>query len=331
MSTLYSQFKAPWWLNNTHLQTLYPTLLRSRPQLNRKRQRINLSDGDFVDVDWCYAPDAQDSIVIILHGLAGSSSSSYVLGLQQALRSLGWHSAAMNFRGCSGEFNLKARAYHSGDTGDIEEVYQQIRKDNPNTDIYAVGFSLGGNVLLKWLAEKAGSSSIKAAVAVSVPYLLDECATQLDKGFAKVYRAYLLNPLKRLIRDKTVFLEQKGLQHEAQKLRDLGDLSTVKSFWQYDDQVVAALHGYQSAADYYKRASSQPVLHLIQTPTLLIHSSDDPFMTEKVNPKPSQISHTMQLHLVKKGGHVGFVSGNNPFKPKFWAEQYISQYLYAQK
>lgn len=316
-----SQFNPAWWLNNTHLQTLYPTLCRRKPVLDRQRERITLNDGDFVDLDWCYTADDNAPLVIILHGLSGSSSSTYVLGMQHALKAIGWSSAALNFRGCSGEFNLKARAYHSGDTGDIEQVYQHIRKLHPRTDLYAIGFSLGGNVLLKWMAEQGENSGLKAAVAVSVPYLLGECATQLDQGFAKVYRAYLLNPLKRMITQKAQFLTQQGLDQEAQKLYALGDLKKVTSFWQYDDQVVATLHGFKSAQDYYEQSSSQDKLHAIRSKTLLIHSIDDPFMTKNVTPKPSQCSDTTELELVTCGGHVGFVSGTNPFNPQFWIEQ----------
>lgn len=333
MSTLPTQtthkpFKAAWWLNNRHLQTLYPTLCRTKPKLTRKRERINTPDGDFLDLDWYQTEsNLNQPLVIVLHGLAGSSTSSYVLGVQQAIENLGWRSVALNFRGCSGEQNLKARAYHSGDTGDIEHIFQTLKNREPNTDIYVVGFSLGANVLLKWQGEQGANSQVKGIIAISTPLLLNICASKLDKGFSKVYRSYLMNPLKRFILDKYQFLKNANNLDEANKIKRLGNLKNVKSFWQYDDQVVARLHGFKDAHDYYQQSSSQQYIKNITVPTLIIHAIDDPFMTPDVIPKQEQLPQNVQLEITQGGGHVGFVSGSNPFKPKFWIESRIQHFL----
>ncbi len=322
-----SAFQPAWWLNNRHLQTLYPTLCRKKPTLNRNRERLTTPDGDFLDIDW-YGADSNNTnpIVLIMHGLAGSSDSAYVLGLQQSIAALGWRAVALNFRGCSGEFNAKARAYHSGDTGDVDFVFNSLKQREPNTDIYVIGFSLGGNVLLKWLGEQGKNSGVKAAVAISVPMLLNECATKLDQGFSKIYRSYLLKPLKQLITDKKKYLSQKH-QQEADKLHQLGEIKSIKSFWQYDDQVVAKLHGFKSADDYYKKSSSRQFIIKIAIPTLIIHAVDDPFMTEKVLPHDEELPQSVTLEKTVGGGHVGFVSGTHPFKPVYWLEQRINQFL----
>lgn len=323
-------FKPAWWLNNCHLQTLYPTLFRPKIKLNRTRERIHTPDGDFLDLDW-YKQNSDDTqpLVIIMHGLAGSSSSAYVLGLQKSISLMAWRSVALNFRGCSGQQNLKARAYHSGETEDIDFIYQTLQAREPNTDVYVIGFSLGGNVLLKWLGEQGANSSVKGAVAVSVPMLLNVCASKLDKGFSKVYRSYLLRPLKQFILSKKAFLHSIKQHEEAEKVSQLGSLRKVKSFWQYDDQVVAKIHGFKNADDYYKKSSSRQFIKNIAISTLIIHAIDDPFMTQHVLPSQKDLPHHVTLEKTSGGGHVGFIAGTIPFQPRYWLEQRISQHLLA--
>ncbi len=319
-------FKALWWLNNRHLQTLYPTLFRRKIKLNRTRERFNTPDGDFLDCDWYTKnADADKPLVIVMHGLSGSSASNYVSGIQKAISHFGWRSVALNFRGCSGEQNLKARAYHSGDTGDIEFIYQTLKAREPNTDIYVIGFSLGGNVLLKWLGEQGKKSCVKGAVAVSVPMLLNVCASKLDKGFSKVYRRYLMNPLKQFVLKKYKFLLQTD-PLEAQKIKQLGNLKNITSFWQYDNQVVARLHGFKSAEDYYQRSSSRQFIPYIKIPTLIIHALDDPFMTPQVLPDEKELPGNVVLEKTRSGGHAGFVSGTT-LNPGYWLEQRILAYF----
>jgi predicted alpha/beta-fold hydrolase len=319
-------FKPSWWLNNAHLQTLYPSLFRKIPDLQLRRERLILPDGDFIDLDYC-GEDKKQPLIILLHGLTGSAQSGYIKGLQHVLLKQNIRSVALNFRGCSGESNHSSRCYHSGETEDLDFVYRILRQREPNTDLAAVGFSLGGNMLLKWLGERHSEIDLFAAVAVSVPLMLSECATKLDSGFSKFYRANLLRELKKYIHQKKQHLEKLGNQLELEKLNKLGDLSDVHSFWEYDERVVAKLYGFQNAHDYYQRSSSRQFLKSIITPTLIIQALDDPFMTSKVLPHSNELSPNVHLEITKGGGHVGFVMGKNPFRPVYWLERRILAFL----
>lgn len=319
-------FKPAWWLRNSHLQTIYPALLRRVPDPpDYYRERLTTPDHDFIDVDFCGT--GHQPLIILLHGLTGSSQSGYIKGLQSILLKQGFRSAALNFRGCSGQSNNSARCYHSGETGDIHFLYQTLRQREPETPLGAVGFSLGGNVLLKWLGEQGDNLSLFAAVAVSVPLMLGICATKLDAGFSKLYRRVLLNDLKAYMHSKLQHLERIGQAQEVVKIKALGDLSGIRSFWQYDDRVVARLHGFKDVQDYYRRSSSRQYLKSIAVPTLLIQALDDPFMTREVLPGPDEISPQVQLEFSPSGGHVGFISGGTPFKPQYWLEQRIAEFL----
>lgn len=322
-------FKPAWWLNNAHLQTLYPALMRktsSPPGL--RRERLITPDNDFIDVDWCGA--GIQPLIILLHGLTGSSQSGYIKGLQRTLLTQGFRSVALNFRGCSGEYNHSARCYHSGETEDIHFLYQTLRQREPDTPFAAVGFSLGGNVLLKWMGEQGSKLTLFAAVAVSVPLVLSICATKLDKGFSKMYRGNLLRELKHYVWAKQRHLEKVGKLIEASKIEQLGDLSRIKSFWQYDDRVVARLHGFKNVQDYYQRSSSRQFLKSITIPTLVVQAIDDPFMTQDVLPDLNELSSSIHLEITQGGGHVGFIAGDMPFKPEYWLEQRIPEFLNQQ-
>jgi len=325
---IQSSFKPAWWLNNAHLQTLYPALLRKPPNPELKRERLITADDDFIDIDFCGEGD--QPMVILLHGLTGSSQSVYIQGLQQALLAQGLRSAALNFRGCSGEYNHSSRCYHSGETGDIDFLYRTLRAREPDLPMAAVGFSLGGNVLLKWLGEQGNGVQLFAATAVSVPLVLSACASKLDSGFSKLYRASLLRELKEYVHLKQQHLESLGKAEEAQMLRDIGDLDNITSFWQYDDRVIAKLYDFANVEDYYQRSSSRQFLQAIRVPTLLIQAQDDPFMTPAVIPDITELSSAVFLETTPAGGHVGFISGNNPFRPEYWLEQRIPEFLLQQ-
>lgn len=320
-------FKPAWWLRNSHLQTIYPALFRkiANPP-DYRRERLTTPDHDFIDVDYCGT--GKQPLIILLHGLTGSSQSGYIKGLQLALHKQGFRSAAINFRGCSGQANNRARCYHSGETEDIQFLYQTLRQREPETPIGAAGFSLGGNVLLKWLGEQGQNLNLFAAVAVSVPLLLGICATKLDKGFAKRYRSNLLKELKTYMHNKLQHLENIGHTEDADRIKDLGDLSAINSFWQYDDRVVAKLHGFRDVHDYYRRSSSRQYLKSITVPTLVIQAVDDPFMTSAVLPGVDEISSHVQLEFTPHGGHVGFIAGHIPLRPHYWLEQRIPEFLF---
>ncbi|MDQ7090974.1 MAG: hydrolase [Methylococcales bacterium] len=319
-------FKPAWWLNNPHLQTLYPTLFRQiRTHPLVRRERLITPDNDFLDLDWCV--QGQQPLVILLHGLSGSSKSGYISGLQHALLDEGFNSVTLNFRGCSGESNRLARCYHSGETEDIHFVYQTLRQRYPKTPLAVIGFSIGGNVLLKWLGEQQTTLQLFAAVAVSVPLVLSTCATQMDQGFSKIYREYLLRELKDYIGNKRSALEKQGCYQEAEKLKQLGDLSPIHSFWHYDNQVVASLHGFKDAHHYYESSSSRQFIKQIKHPTLIIQALDDPFMNPSVIPSADELSESVCLEVTTGGGHVGFITGDNPLKPCYWLEQRIPVFL----
>ncbi len=322
-------FKPAWWLSNAHLQTIYPALMRkSSVLIGLKRERLITPDNDFIDIDWC--GEGNQPLIILLHGLSGSTQSGYIRGLQQALLSKGFRTVALNFRGCSGELNYSARCYHSGETEDIHFLYQWLREREPETPIGAVGFSLGGNVLLKWLGEQGNQLSLFAAVAVSVPLVLSICATKLDTGFSKFYRKILLSELKEHVEEKKLHLERLGNFQEVKRIEELGDISDIESFWQYDDRVVARLHHFKDVHDYYLRSSSRQFLKSIAITTLLIQALDDPFMTEEVLPNLDELSPTIQLEITQGGGHVGFIGGYIPFKPSYWLDQRIPEFFEQQ-
>jgi len=319
-------FKPAWWLKNPHLQTLYPNRVRKPPKIKDiKREKLITPDNDFLDIDWC--GESEGSLVILMHGLTGSSQSVYIKGMQSILLKQGIRSVALNFRGCSGVPNDLARGYHSGDTGDIDFLYQTIRQREPDTPLAVIGFSLGGNVLLKWLGEQGDNIDIKAAIAISVPLVLAECANKLDSGFSKNYRTYLINELLQYMSGKSEHLQKIRADSEMEKISQLGDLSKIKSFWQYDDQIVAKLHGFKDVHDYYQRSSSRQYLKHIQVPTLIIQANDDPFTTPKVIPKPEELPPQVKLEVTKGGGHVGFITGKNPFKPIYWLEKRTLEYF----
>ena len=320
-----SRFKPIWWCRNRHLQTIIPALFRTVKTPKLKRERLVTEDGDFLDLDFC--GEGTEPLVILLHGLTGSSQSSYILGLQTSLLEQGLRSVALNFRGCSGEFNQTSRCYHSGETGDIDFLYRTLRAREPNTPFAAVGFSIGGNVLLKWLGEQGDAISLFAATAISVPFELGQCATQLDSGFSKIYRKRLIRELKEYIALKYKHLVAIGADDAAEKIKQIGDLETVRSFWQYDQRVIAHLYDFSSAEDYYQRSSSRQFLKAIKIPTLLIQSLDDPFMTKDIIPANHELSESVVLELTQAGGHVGFVEGKGLFKFSYWLDQRIPEFL----
>ncbi len=315
-------------LNSGHLQTLWPTLFRRVPALNRTRERALTDDGDFFDVDW-FGPDGA-SIVILLHGLAGCSRSGYIVGLQLALQKRGFRSVALNFRGCGGEPNKKASSYHSGFTRDLNQLYSIIRKQFPDVPVAVIGFSLGGNILLKWLAERRGNLALFAAVAVSVPYQLSMCADRMDQGFSRIYRNHLVGLLKRALLVKQDHLLRTGREDEASKISKLGDLSRICSFWEFDDRVVAPLNGFKGVHDYYRQSSSLHSLEEITHPTLLIQADDDPFMLPEGAPTAGHLSDSTILEITRGGGHAGFVSGSLAGNVNYWLEKRIPDFLSEQ-
>lgn len=314
-----SHFRPAWWLPGPHLQTLWPVLVRPRLALRLRRERIELADGDFIDLDWAAARPGP--VVLVLHGLEGSSRSHYAGRILQGLQSAGHQGLLMHFRGCSGEPNRHARGYTAGDTTDLETVATLIRRRFPRRPLAAIGYSLGGNVLLKWLGQQAeGAHPLDCAVAVSVPFELARTAERLGQGFSRLYQAYLLAKLRRSALRKA---------HRPDFPLDASALADIRGLWQFDDAITAPLHGYRDAAAYYREASSRQYLHAIGIPTLLIHARDDPFMDEHAIPLDPDLSPSTTLELSRRGGHVGFISGQIPGRARYWLEERITGWLDA--
>lgn len=319
-------FKPAWWLPGPHLQAVGARLLRSRAGVAYERERLELTDGDFVDLDWVVEAEGRQAdedapLVLVLHGLEGSASSDYVLSTQRELARCGIASAALNFRSCSGEPNRLPRFYHSGDTGDIAAAISHIRARFPGRSLGAVGFSLGGNALLKFLGERGadGDDAVPAAaVAISVPFDLSTGITTLEQGLGPLYQRYFLRRLRRKVRAKRATLDGKV---------DVDALVAVRGLRDFDDLGTARLHGFADSGDYYRRSSSKPFLPSIRVPTLLLHAVDDPFLPEHSIPR-DEVSANPFLEAVfpAHGGHVGFVSGP-PWRPVYWAERTAAAFL----
>ena len=315
-----SRFNPAWWLPGGNLQTLWPYFFRRPVKIDLITERLELADGDFVDL--CLTTTTRGPIVAVFHGLEGCIDSHYAKPILAAVEQSGWRGVFMHFRGCSGEYNRLARSYHSGDTGDIGFLIDHLRERFPGAPIAAIGYSLGGNALLKYLGETDRQGQIHAAVAVSVPYLLDEGAKKLNSGFSRVYQRHLLGCLQRKIAGK---FASKNFPGDCPI--DVSNALQLNDFFQFDDKVTAPLHGFAGADDYYSRSSSRQYLKSINAPTLLIHARDDPFMTETVIPLEMELSGFVQLELAETGGHLGFVSGELPWHPVYWLEQRITEFL----
>ncbi|UVE18084.1 hydrolase [Pseudomonas sp. LS44] len=322
-------FQPAWWLPGPHLQTLWTSLCRRPPQLQRQRERLWLEDGDFLDLDWHGPHEARAPLVLVLHGLTGSSDSLYVLGLQQRLAAQGWASVALNWRGCSGEPNLLPRGYHSGVSEDLATVIAHLRAQRPLAPLYAVGYSLGGNVLLKHLGESGAGCLLQAAVAVSVPFRLDQCADRIGIGFSRVYQRHFMSEMVAYVRRKQqLFTQQNKAEHLA-ALHQLGPLDGMRTFWDFDGRITAPLHGFADADDYYRRASSRYYLGAIRTPTLIIQAADDPFVFRHSLPESAELAPGVEFELHAHGGHVGFIDGS-PRQPGYYLERRIPAWLSAQ-
>ena len=295
---------------------MFATLFRRRPSLALRRERIELDDGDFLDLDW--GPRTHGPVVLVLHGLEGSSGSPYASGMLEIAHARGWRGVVMHFRGCSGEPNRLPRSYHSGDTRDLADVVSHLRASGDVPALAAVGYSMGGNVLLKWLGERGASAPLAAAVAVSVPYTLSLTADRLTRGLSRIYQRRLIGDLRAKLRRK--------FSHRASPI-DLERAHGSRNFWEFDDCVTAPLHGFKDVHDYYSRSSSRQYLRDISVPTLMLHAEDDPFMTPEGLPSHDELSPSIALEVSARGGHVGFVHGSLPWRPRYWLEERIPAFL----
>ncbi len=308
------RFSPAWWCSGPNQQTLLSIPLRPVRHVRLERKRWQTPDGDFIDVDWL--PGAAGTpILIVLHGLEGSSRSRYSLSMLAAAEKEGWRGLAINYRGCSGEPNRLLRSYHGGETSDLTWIVQKISAENPGSPIVLVGASLGANILLKYLGEQGDNlpPSVRGGVAISTPFDLARSAQTLEHGFARMY-------MKRLV---------KSIQAKARiKLKmfpgsfDEKRLDAVKTLTDIDNLVTGPIHGFRDAADYWSHSSSIKFLGGIRRPALLISAKDDPFFPGKYLPVAEvAANHFLTAEFTERGGHVGFLTGWVPGFPGSWIEQ----------
>ena len=315
-------FRPAAWLPGPHLQTVWGRLARSRRQVELRREVLETPDGDDLIVDHVDGP-AGTPQGIVLHGLEGSSYSVYVQGLLLEIRRRGWRGAAMNFRSCARDPvdlermlpNRRPRLYHSGETEDLDFLARTLAARDPAAPLFAVGVSLGGNVVLKWLGETRPARPIAAAVAISTPYDLAASARHLDTVLGRAYTAGFLATLKgKAVEVRSRFPESAGRI-------DLPRALAARTFWEFDDAANAPLHGFDGADDYYRRASSLGYLSGIEAATLCLSAADDPFLPGEALERARRAApRSVEFVVTARGGHIGFVSGRAPWDARYWAE-----------
>jgi len=315
-----SQFKPAWWLSNAHFQTLGAKLFRRKDTFVTKNETLELPDGDFVDLAWTEVPKKNNTrpIVVILHGLEGSKDSHYARGMLKAIKSRGWIAVLMHFRGCGGKPNRQASSYHSGDIRDITYFTKQLSLRYQQCDFSIVGFSLGGNVLTRYLAQVPNNPYCSAAV-ICAPLDLASCSVRINQGFSKMYQKYLLQMLK----DSTLEKITSKVIHNI-KEKQLSSIKTIKDF---DEKITAPLYGFLNADDYYEQSSGKRVMTNIKQPCLFIHAADDPFLHHESSLPQQLLPDNLVFEVSKHGGHIGFISGKNPFKPEYWLEKRVPDFL----
>lgn len=305
---MFRPFKPIWWATNVHIHTVVSSFIKVLP-LEYERIEIPTPDNDFLEIDLVSLRN-NVPVVTLFHGFEGSSDRHYIRNLMVLLKEEGFSSVALNFRGCGSRINLQKRLYHSGETSDYDTLFKWVQNTFPGKPIYAVGFSLGGNALVKSLGEEGDQHLVDRAVAISPPYDLGKGSLDMNRGFNKIYQ-------KRFIRTLVEKANQK-----REKYPDIPnfDGSTV---YEFDDQVTAPVHDFKNADDYYTKCSSGQFYKSVQKPLLVIHSKEDslcplkyaPFEDIKANPK-------IETLFTEQGGHVGFLSS-----PKDWLNQTILSWL----
>ena len=321
-------YRAPVWLPGGNLQTLYPALLARRPAVDYYRERWDTPDGDFIDLDWTEHQDRglriegrsqERPLLVLFHGLEGSSNSHYARALMGATTARGWRGVVVHFRGCSGELNRLPRAYHSGDSAEIDWILRRLQQQQGDAPLHAAGVSLGGNALLKWLGEQgtAATAILNSAAAVSAPVDLHAAGTALEQGFNMLYTK---NFLASLIKKSLAQLQAHPRLFDGARVR------AARTLREFDDLVTAPLHGFSGVDDYYTRASSKPLLAHIRVPTLLLNARNDPFLPAVVLPVPGDMSAAITAEFPETGGHVGFISGAFPGSLD-WLAQHLLGFL----
>jgi uncharacterized protein len=312
-----SSYSAPRFCANPHFQTVVPTLFRKVSGVTYCRERIDTPDGDFLDLDWSRV--GSPNVIVVLHGLEGDSGRPYVMGMVKALNRRGWDAVALNFRGCSGEPNRKLRMYHSGETEDLNTVLSHVAASGRYAQTALVGWSLGGNVILKYLGERGQGIEplVRSAVAISVPCDLKSCSIRMRELRNRLYLHRFLKMLRKKIQVKALMMPESVTDEGYEEIRTLE---------QFDDRYTARFHGFRDANDYYEKASSRQFLKNIAVPTLLINAADDPFLADSCFPQAEAAANPrLFLEIPRHGGHVGFMSFSRD--GEYWSETRAASFL----
>lgn len=317
---LHSRFRPHPLLPGAHVQTI-ASLLRPDPKLVLRRERLELADGDFLDVGWSGDHNNTGPLAVLVHGLCGGFESKYVRGTACQLIAQGWRTVILQLRGAGPEPNRLHRCYNQGDTEDLRYVWHLLREREPHAFIASVGWSLGGNVTLKALAEEGKTAPVDIAAAASVPFSIRPCAERLRTGFSRMYQRRLLDAVKGALRRKHPRITPSPLVNLAAAL-------AARDFIEYDEAYTAPLAGFRDAEDYYLHSSCGGLLRDIRCPTLVVHALDDPFMTADIVPKAEALSSHVTLEVAQSGGHVGFVSAGARGRPYCWLERRLTAYLH---
>jgi len=307
-----TEFKPPWWLKNRHIQSCVNSVFKPSAQTILSWEQLELPDGDFIDL--CWAGPREAPIVVLLHGLEGSVDSHYIQLMLDSLVEDGWQVVVMHFRTCSGRMNRLPRSYHAGETGDFSYLLNVLSTRYPDSIISAIGFSLGANVLLKYLAEHQ-ESPLHRALAISVPFELNKCSDYIGQ----FYHWTLLRTMKQ----KTIAKLEAGYDMPV----GLREIRLINDFREFDEVLTAPLHGFSSADDYYAKVTVRGLLGSIVHPTLIIHALDDPLVPAECIPRKNEISDKVILHITRQGGHVGFIQGNTPWRAEYWLKGRILDFL----
>lgn len=296
-------YVAPAWLPGGHAQTIWPLLIKPRP-LPLRRERWTTPDGDFIDVDHLDAPPGAP-LLVLFHGLEGSARSHYAISTAHVCRAAGWRLALPHFRGCSGELNLAPRAYHSGDSEEIDWILHRLHASNNQRPLHVAGVSLGGNALLKWAGErgKAACERVTGVAAICPPLDLAACGHHLARGLNRAYTRHFLKSLKAISAARL---------HRHPGLFDAERMVNASNLFEFDDAVTGPIHGFAGADDYWRRCSAKPWLRDIAVPALVVNPKNDPFLPARHLPHHHEVSPTVRLEHPETGGHVGFVTGSFP-------------------
>jgi uncharacterized protein len=329
--TSSARLAAPWWLPGAHLQTAWARLVRSRRLITFSREVLTTPDDDDVILDHTAGPPGSPR-VLLLHGLEGSAHSLHTQSLAVLVARAGWRATVLNFRSCARDpmninrrlRNRRPRLYHSGETTDLDLVIRTLMAREPDSPLYALGFSLGGNVLLKWLGETGSASAIRAAATLSVPYDLAAASRYLERRVGRIYTFHFMRRLKSKALDVLARFPRETAHIDAKRLR------AARTFQEFDDCFTAPLHGFASAASYYAESSSLAYLPRVAVPTYCLNAEDDPFFPPDAAARAVAVAASnphLRLEVTKWGGHTGFVAGPWPWQPYYWAEEATIEWL----